>query len=235
MELKVLPKAGAESCIQLAPLPHRDKGDSFDGLRVGASASTKRARSPLPILELNQDRTPRSNHIYRGPQSLGFAETPSKITSSPSLGIPTKALIITKEPKLAIRHHQATHLGEIPQPTTPVLDPLCLSKLASVSALSTLFSPMAQPLLNKFYMSPYLVSANPAMSWGTLKPLVAKAHPSAKQGLKTFMKTQAVLQQTQWQLRINNHTIKGLLLTLLLTLCPLKWPPLKLGASPPRP
>ncbi|KAJ6875698.1 hypothetical protein NC652_035158 [Populus alba x Populus x berolinensis] len=100
MELKVLPKAGVESCIQLAPLPHRDKGDSFDGLRVGASASTKRARSPLPILELNQDRTPRSNHIYRGPQSLGFAETPSKITSSPSLGIPTKALIITKEPKL---------------------------------------------------------------------------------------------------------------------------------------
>ncbi|KAJ6875691.1 hypothetical protein NC652_035154 [Populus alba x Populus x berolinensis] len=81
MELKVLPKAGVESCIQLAPLPHRDKGDSFDGLRVGASASTKRARSPLPILELNQDRTPRSNHIYRGPQSLGFAETPSKITS----------------------------------------------------------------------------------------------------------------------------------------------------------
>ncbi|KAJ6969412.1 hypothetical protein NC653_034056 [Populus alba x Populus x berolinensis] len=66
----------------------------------GAKASTKRARSPLPILELNQDRTPRSNHIYRGPQSLGFAETPSKITSSPSLGIPTKALIITKEPKL---------------------------------------------------------------------------------------------------------------------------------------
>ncbi|KAJ6868631.1 hypothetical protein NC651_033650 [Populus alba x Populus x berolinensis] len=71
------------------------------------------------------------------------------------------------------------------------------------------------------------------MSWGTLKPLVAKAHPSAKQGLKTFMKTQAVLPQTQWQLRINNHTVEGLLLTLLLTLCPLKWPPLKPGASPP--
>jgi hypothetical protein len=97
--------------------------------------------------------------------------------------------------------------------------------------LSSLTAPT---LLSKFCMSHSPVSVNPAMSWGTLKMHVAKApSQSARQGLLTFMKTLVLLLRTQWQLRNNNHTVRGLLLTLLLTLCPLKWPPLRPEATPP--
>ncbi|KAJ6973859.1 hypothetical protein NC653_034011 [Populus alba x Populus x berolinensis] len=97
-----------------------------------------------------------------------------------------------------------------------------------------LFSPMAQPLLSKFCMSHSPVSANHAMSRGTLKMHVVKAlSQSTRQGLKTFMKTLVAFLQTQWQLRNNNHTVKGLLLTLMSTLCPLKWPPLRPEDSHP--
>ncbi|KAJ6894246.1 hypothetical protein NC652_028118 [Populus alba x Populus x berolinensis] len=78
--------------------------------------------------------------------------------------------------------------------------------------LSSLTAPT---LLNKFCMSHSLVYVNHAIFLGTLKMHVVKAQSqSARQGLKTFMRTLVLPLRTQWQLRNNNHIVRGLLLTL---------------------
>ncbi|KAJ6958756.1 hypothetical protein NC653_040412 [Populus alba x Populus x berolinensis] len=99
---------------------------------------------------------------------------------------------------------------------------------------SMLFSPMAHPLLNRFYMSHSLVSVNYVMSWGIMLLHAAKALcQSTRKGLKTFMKVLVVHLQTWWQMRNNNRIVRAFMLTLLLIPCPLKQPFLKSGDTRP--